>query len=186
MQTPVLTTSAYVLHNLGLATGFGGSLFGKVALNPSAKFVSDKGERGKLVNAAWNGYNLLNALSFGATTLTWLIGRSRLTGRSISPEARKMVIVKDVLVGASLATGLVSLIGGGYLAKRSFQDDIPMESGNKATDDAPKDVKTAARLVNVMGVVNIICMAGIIGVSTWLDNMAGASFKWSGLLRRLP
>ncbi|HSP78867.1 MAG TPA: hypothetical protein VLQ93_10075 [Myxococcaceae bacterium] len=186
MPTPILTTSAYVVHNLGLAAGFGGSLFGKAALNPSAKFVSDKTERGKVVNAAWNGYNIINALGLGATAVTWLIGRSRISGRSISRQARQLVIAKDILMGATLATGLVNLLGGGYLAKRALKDGVPMESGNKATADAPRDVKTAARLVNVLGLVSLAGMAGLIGVSTWLDNMAGASGKWTLLARRLP
>ena len=32
-----LSTTAWVAHNLGLAIGFGGTLFGKMPLNPSAR-----------------------------------------------------------------------------------------------------------------------------------------------------
>ncbi|HEX5747296.1 MAG TPA: hypothetical protein VFZ09_13720 [Archangium sp.] len=185
-MTPTLTTSAYVLHNLGLAAGFGGSLFGRVALNPSARLINDKQERAKIVNAAWNGYNIINAVGLGATALTWLIGRSKISGRSISASARKLVLVKDFLMGATLVSGVINLIGGGFLAKRALQDGIAMESGGQAADDAPDDVKSATRLVNWLGVFSLATMAGLIGVSTWLDNTAQASGKWKFIARALP
>lgn len=186
MPTPTLTTSAYVLHNLGLAAGFGGSLFGRVALNPSAKLISDKQDRAKIVNAAWNGYNVINAIGLGATALTWFFGRSKISGRVISRTARKLVIAKDFLMGVTLASGLVNLIGGGFLAKRALQEGIPMESGSKAADEAPADVKNTTKLVNWLGVFNLACMAGIIGVSTWLDNTAQTSRKWRLIANVLP
>ncbi len=186
MPTPTLTTSAYVLHNLGLAAGFGGSLFGKIALNPSAKLISDKQDRAKIVNAAWNGYNIINAIGVGATALTWFFGRTKISGRSISAKARKLVIAKDFLMGATLVTGLVNLVGGGFLAKRALGDGIPMDSGSKASDEAPQDVKNTTKLVNWLGVFNIATMAGLIGVSTWLDNTAMTSSKWKLVANVLP
>ncbi len=186
MPTPALTTSAYVLHNLGLAAGFGGSLFGRVALNPSAKLIHDKQDRARIVNAAWNGYNIINALGVGATALTWFFGRSKISGRSISPLARKLVIAKDVLMGATLVSGLVNLIGGGFLAKRALKEGIPMDSGSKASEEAPQDVKNTTRLVNGLGVFNLVTMAGLIGVSTWLDNVAQTRLKWRLVANVLP
>ena len=175
-MTPTLTTSAYVLHNLGLAAGFGGSLFGRIALNPSARLISDKQDRAKIVNA----------VGLGATAITWLIGRSKISGRSISATARKLVLVKDFLMGATLVSGAVNLVGGGFLAKRALQDGIAMESGSKAADDAPDDVKSTTKLVNWLGVFSLATMAGLIGVSTWLDNTAQASSKWKFIARALP
>jgi hypothetical protein len=185
-QAPALTTGAYVLHNLGLATGFGGSLFGKVALNPAARVVSDKVERGKVVNAAWNGYNILNAIALGTTALTWFTGRTLVSGRSISRGARRLVLAKDVLLGSTLATGAVNLIGGAYLAKKTLAENVPMESGSRPAPEAPPDVKTVAKLVNWMGVLNIACMAGVIGLTTWLDTKAQRSARWYLFSRILP
>jgi len=186
MIAPVLTTSAYVLHNLGLAAGFGGSLFGQAALNPSVKLIANKQERAKLVNAAWNGYNIINLVGLGTTAVTWLIGRSRINGRAISANAHKLVIAKDILVGATLVSGLINVFTGGFLAKRAMKDGVPMDSGFKASPEAPQDVKRATSLVNGMGLFSIISMAGLIGVSTWLDNTAQRSIRWNVLARFLP
>lgn len=184
--TPVLTTSAYVLHNLGLAAGFGGSLFGKTALNPSVRLVSDQMERSKVVNAAWNGYNVLNGIALGATALTWVIGRFFLKGRELSREVRGLVVAKDWLTGATLATGLASMIGGISLAKKAREGRAPMESGSKASEAAPEDVKRLTGFVNRMGIINLVCLAGVIGVSTWLDNTAATSSRWPLIARILP
>lgn len=184
--TPVLTTSAYVLHNLGLAAGFGGSLFGKAALNPSVRLVSDQIERSKVVNAAWNGYNILNAISLGATALTWAIGRFVVKGRALPREVKGLVVAKDWLTGATLATGLASMIGGISLASKAREGKAPMISGSKPAEAAPEDVKKLTRFINRMGIINLVCLAGVIGVSTWLDNTAATSSRWPLFSRMLP
>jgi hypothetical protein len=49
-----------VLHNVGMAAWVGGTLFGRVALNPSVAQISSQAERGAVANAAWNAYNVVN------------------------------------------------------------------------------------------------------------------------------
>ena len=41
-------------------------LFGRLALHPSVTEISDKRERGKLVNAAWRRYGVINSASLPA------------------------------------------------------------------------------------------------------------------------
>ncbi|MBC7794228.1 MAG: hypothetical protein H7Z43_11020, partial [Clostridia bacterium] len=48
-----LTGTALTLHNLGVAAGFGGSLYGQMALHPALADVQDKAERGKILRKAW-------------------------------------------------------------------------------------------------------------------------------------
>ena len=49
-------------HDVGLAAWLGGAMFGKFAHNPSLVKISSRPERGSVSNAAWNGYNPINAL----------------------------------------------------------------------------------------------------------------------------
>jgi hypothetical protein len=44
-------------------------------LNLSVAQISDHRERGKVVNAAWNGYNMINAVSLGAVATGWFASR---------------------------------------------------------------------------------------------------------------
>lgn len=185
-MTPALSSTGLVLHELGLATGFGGSLFGKIALNPSVKAISSKEERGQVTNLAWNGFNILNAIAVGTSALTWFVGRSRLTGREIDDTTRALTLVKDVLVGSTLALGAANIIGGGILAKQAPEGAVPSETGLTPAENTPEKAVRVMRFLNVAGVLNIACMAGIIGVTAILNMKAGASHKWSALARFLP
>jgi hypothetical protein len=51
----VSDTLAYVTraaHDIGLATWFGGTTFGKFALNPAVEAISERRERGEVLNRA--------------------------------------------------------------------------------------------------------------------------------------
>jgi hypothetical protein len=90
------STVAWVVHNLGLSAWFGGTLFGKLALNLSIKAVDSKEEHGKVLNPAWNRYNAVNAAALGAAAGTWVAGRAMLSGAEIGEDARNLVLAKDV------------------------------------------------------------------------------------------
>ena len=47
----------------------GGAMFGKLAHNPALQKISNHAERGSVSNAAWNGYNPVNAAGLGAAAL---------------------------------------------------------------------------------------------------------------------
>lgn len=185
-MTPALTTTGLVLHNLGLAAGFGGSLFGKIALNPAVKVISSEEERGKVTNAAWNGFNVVNALGVGASALTWLIGRSQLTGREVDATERNLVIAKDLLLGATVALGAANIGTGVFLAKQAPEGAVPMEMGNTPSARTPEAAAKAQRAINAMSIVNLACMAGVIALTAVLNNRAAASSKWTLLSRLLP
>jgi hypothetical protein len=185
-MTPALSSTGLVLHELGLATGFGGSLFGKIALNPSVKAISSKEERGQVTNLAWNGFNIVNAVAVGTSALTWFIGRSRLTGREIDNTTRVLTLVKDILIGSTLVLGAANIVSGGMLAKQAPDGAVPSETGLKPTDNTPQKAVTLMKFIDVAGILNIACMAGVIGVTALLNMKAGASSKWSALSRFLP
>jgi hypothetical protein len=184
-MTPALTSTALALHDLGLAAGFGGSLFGKFALNPTVSSISSAEERGEVVNAAWNGYNVINALALGTTALTWIIGRSAISGREFGPDVRRWVVAKDVFLGTTLATGCYNLIAGAFLLKKQKSEGVPMRTGSTPAPEASEDAKFAQKSVNYLGIVNLCAMAGVIVTTAVLNNKAGASHRWSFLSKYL-
>lgn len=183
MQQPILSSTGLVLHNLGLAAGFGGTLFGKVALNPATRAITSKEERGLVSNLAWNVYNPVNAAGVGLATLTWIIGRSALTGREIDPTTRGMVVAKDILVGASGLLGAANIVAGAWLGK---QGAVPMESGSVPAIETPESVAKTQRFVNLAGTVNLVCMAGVIALTSLLNLRSSRSSKWKFVTRMLP
>ncbi|RKG76502.1 hypothetical protein [Corallococcus terminator] len=183
---PVLSSTGLVLHNLGLAAGFGGSLFGKIALNPAVAVIESRAERGQVTNAAWNGFNVVNAVSVGLAAVTWLVGRSRLTGREIDSTTRGLVIAKDVLLGATVALGAANILGGAFLAKQAPEGAVPAETGLTPTAGTPESAAKTMKALDVGGIVNIVTMAGVIAVTAILNMRAGTSSRWSLVSRFLP
>jgi hypothetical protein len=101
-----------VAHNLGLAACFGGLLFGKTALNPSLGAIDSEADRGKILNTAWNRYNIINVASFATAAATWFPGRLGLSGKEIDQQTRNLVLAKDVLFAVGALSGLASVIQG--------------------------------------------------------------------------
>src|SRR3954469_25512752 len=93
-------------HDIGLAGLLGGNLFGRLALHPSVTEISDRSERGKVVNAAWRRYGAINSLSLLAVTTGWAGARlNEAADSKLSGEERRLARAKDVLVGVVAVTG---------------------------------------------------------------------------------
>jgi hypothetical protein len=182
---PALTTTAQVLHDLGLAAGFGGSLFGKISLAPAVRAIDDESQRGKVLEEAWSGQKWVNILSLGAAALTWFTGRSAISGRSLGRDARGAVIAKDVLVGISTASTLGAMALGGYLGSGS-QGYVPVEQGGVPSSNTPADKAKAIKTLRVLSTVNLVAMAGVIGLTTFLNHRAASSTNWKLIAKFLP
>ena len=55
-----------LLHDLGLAAWFGGTLANAVALNRAAGQVSDPSSAGRVANTGWDAWTPINAVAIGA------------------------------------------------------------------------------------------------------------------------
>ena len=182
---PAFTTTAQVLHDLGLAAGFGGSLFGKISLAPAVRVIEDKSERNKVIDEAWSGYKWVNLFSLGAAALTWFTGRSAISGRMLGKDARAAVVAKDALIGIHAATLQGTLGLGAYIGSGSA-GLVPVQEGHVPSVETPPEKAKAIRALRVLSTVNLVAMAGIIGLTTFLNQRAASSWKWRALSAVLP
>lgn len=180
-----LTTTAWVLHDLGLAAGFGGNLFGQLALNPAVRVLSSKDERGRVTHVAWDRYKLVNAVSLAAMAGTWLIGRSIASGREVGRASRGLVVAKDFLVGAAVLTGVGSMFAGTML-NREEAGAPRIESGSEPAVDTTERVARLQRTTNFLGRTSLLLNAAVLATTTILAMTAGRSSKWSFFSRLLP
>ena len=183
---PVVTTSALALHNLGLAAGFGGSLFGRVALNPSVHVIKDHTDRGAVINRAWQRYNWINVIGMGFTAATWVIGRSLVTGRSIDRTARRLTLAKDALLATSLVSGVSTVVAGRMLAQQAPEGRVDLDGGNEPSPRTPEKARSLIRFINVAGNVGLWTSAGVIALTAILTLRASRSVKWNLVGRFLP
>jgi uncharacterized membrane protein len=173
-----LSTAAWIAHDLGMATGIGGGLFGRAALHPAVERVSDRHERGQVISDAWRRFNWLELAGYALAAVTWFAGRSRLGGREVDSGSRGLVLAKDGLMAATVATAVGSSIAGRMMSAPEPRG-VPMASGDDLAQDAPEQSKKLHPVVNALGIANILCAAGVAGITTVLAMRAGQSHRWS-------
>jgi hypothetical protein len=181
-----LSTAAWVIHNLGLAVSFGGSVFGKAALNPNLDVISSGSDRGKLLNTTWNRFNAISAGSFIASAATWFPGRLGLSGGEIDEQTRNLALAKDLLFAASTLSGLASVIQGRALTGQAPGGAVPIASGTTPSTNTPEKAASLLRPVNQLGNVNLAIPGAILGMTTTLSMKATESAKLSAVSRLLP
>jgi hypothetical protein len=182
-----LTNTAWVAHELGLAASFGGLLFGKLALNPKLELLDSKADRGKLLNGAWNRFNVVSTLSTGTAIVTWLTGRAAISGNlALDDEANNLVRTKDALLATAAVTGLASMLSGISLTRQAPDGATPLDDGLNPAPEMSEEAARLLRRVNLLGNVNIAVLGGVIAVSTLLSQKAGKSIGWAAASRLLP
>lgn len=180
-----LSTTAWVLHDLGLAADFGGNLFGQIAMEPAVKTIHSKRERGEVTHAAWNRYKYVNGVALAAMAGSWIIGRTMLSGNEVGRHARRLTIVKDVLVGGALLTGAATIVIG-RLLDRASNGAPAIETGSEPAPETPPKVARLQKMVNAFGNAKILFEAGIVAATAILAMKSGRSPRWSVWSRFLP
>jgi uncharacterized membrane protein len=171
-------------HDIGLAGLLGGNLFGRLALQPSVTHISDKAERGEVVNAAWRRYGTVNSLSLLAVIGGWTGARVGEAGPSELSEAeRRLATAKDLLVGAVTVTGLATAIQGMKFAQQAPGGAVPLEDGDHTAPEATSAQRRAKRRLNALGVVSLVAELGLVGVNAALNQQ---SFRRPPRRRALP
>ncbi len=181
-----LSTVGWVVHNLGLAICFGGSVFGKVALNPNLDVIGPEADRGKILNTSWNRFNVISAASFIASAATWFPGRLGLSGGEIDDQTRNLVLAKDLLFAAGTASGIASVVQGRALAGQAPGGATPIASGTTPSSNTPEEAARLLRSVNQLGNANLLITGAILGVTTILSMKATESTRFSAVSRLLP
>jgi hypothetical protein len=190
-----LSSAGWIVHDVGLATAIGGSLFGKVALEPALEEISAPFERDHASEKAWNRFSWINLAGHVAFALPWLLGRKMLTGREVSARARGLTRTKDVLVVVSLITGISSIILGKVLGRKVRKGEGPAQAHAGQAGQAPQgslveaaaaNSRSLARVVGTLGTVNMIANASILAMTTLLAMESSRSIRFPAWSRRLP
>src|SRR3954453_7636403 len=127
----VLSKVGRAAHDVGLAGLLGGNLFGRLALHPSVTEITDPTERGKVVNAAWRRYGVVNTLSLAAVTAGWMGARADEAAPSrLSEGGKRLAVARDVLLGAVAVSGLATAAEGVRFARMAPDGAVPLTDGD--------------------------------------------------------
>lgn len=167
-----LSTAAWVAHDLGLATAIGGTVFGKSALQPALHEIGARASE-RVSDEAWRRFGWINLAAHGVIAASWFVGRTMVSGRSMSRSARRMTRIKDAMVIASVATGVASVVLGRLLSK-------------KLRAQPERDHRALERTVGRLGTANLVADLGIGALTTALAMEGSKSVPFGFISRRLP
>jgi hypothetical protein len=171
-------------HDIGLAGLLGGNLFGRLALHPSVTQISDKAERGKLVNAAWRRYGMVNSVSLLAVLSGWVGARAKEAApRQLSPAERRLAVAKDALVGVVSVTGVATAIEGVRFARQAPFGAVPLEDGDHTAPEASEAQRKTKRRLNALGLASLAAEISLVGLNAAL---AQQGFRRPPRRRTLP
>jgi hypothetical protein len=157
-------------HDVGLAGLLGGNLYGRFALHPSVTEISDRGERGKVVNAAWRRYGTINTLSLLAVAGGWVGARlNEAAYARLSPQERRLARAKDVLLGVVAATGLATAAEGMRFARQAPGGAVPLRDGDHAAAEASTAARRLKKRVNALGAASLAAEVGLVAVNAALN-----------------
>lgn len=152
----VVRSAGRAAHDVALAALLGGNLFGRFAMHPALEDVSDKAERGKVLNHAWRRYGTVNSLALvGLVAGRLVVRRREIRPWRLDRKARSLVLAKDMAVGGVVVTGLASAVTGVAFAQQAPDGAVPMESGRETADETPTRAARLKRVTSACGGVNL-------------------------------
>lgn len=168
-----LQNTARIAHDVGLATWFGGQVFGKVALNPVVRVIDDPATRGKVVNSGWFTFNPI-----GATGLLLAAGvrvAARLTelapARQTSAERTLSALEDGLLATSVVLTGLTS-VQGRRLGAQAPDGAVPLESGTQPAAQTPPRAVELQRSIAALSNGALLAGLGVLSLRAVQDRLA--------------
>jgi hypothetical protein len=174
------STRVRSLHKMGLGICLGGIIFGLMALNPSVARISDKSERGRVLNEAWARFQTIGVLAMGVTVAMWRLRGLKEAESDLDPT---LAGIKNLLLGGALLTTLASAIAGMRIARQVPEGATPVESGTEPAPETPEEAARSQRLSAFLGSATVALVAGVLALSSALEVRAVQRNK--GTLSRL-
>lgn len=163
-----------IVYDVALAALLGGNLFGHFAMNPALSDISDKSERGKVLNRAWSRYGAVNGVALAALVGGWLCSRPSSKDRvGLSPAERRLSVARDAAIGAVVATGLASGASGVEFSHQAPGGAVPMESGQTPAPEASPRAAMLKRALNVLGALNTASELSLAVIGSALAHAGG-------------
>ena len=176
-------TVARTLHDVGLATWFGGSLMGATGVNGAAAAVQDPTQRLRVANTGWARWTPLNLAGIAAH----LAGGAVLTGANKSRLAGQQGVaaasgVKTALTVAALGTTAYARVLGKKLERAG---DVPVEGGTTPSPTTPDQVTRAQRQLTMLQWVIPALTGALLVINARMGEQQRPTQITKGLVRRL-
>lgn len=174
----------HALHDIGLATWFGGSLMGATGLNGAASLLDDPRERARIATRGWSRWAPVN----GAGVAAYLLG----AGALLVNEWPRIRTQEGVGRSSAIKTGLtgagLGVAGWSMLLNRKMAaaGAVPVAGATEPGAMTPPDVARTQRQLKLVQLLNPLVSGALVGVTSWQAQQMRSSQVAQGVLRRLP
>jgi hypothetical protein len=171
------------MHDLGLATWFGGSLMGAIGLNSASAAVEKPKDRVRVANAGWARWTPVNLAAIGAyvvggAALTWS-NRDRLRAQQ---GVGQVSLVKTGVSALALAATAYSR----YLGQKIMDaGETPVRDAVTPDEETPPEVAKAQRQLKVLQWAIPAHVGALIIISSKMGEQQKPQSMVAGLARRL-
>ena len=170
---PQLQNAGRVAHDLGMATWFGGQVFGKFALNPVVKVIDDEPTRGKVVNSGWFTFNPIGASGLAVAGAVHAVARqTEVADRNLGTAERNLARATDALLATAGVLTAATGIQGARLAKQAPGGAVPIETGTKPSAQTPPKAAKLQRSIEALGNGALLAGVGAVSTRALLDRIA--------------
>jgi hypothetical protein len=137
-----------LLHDIGGAAWFGGSLMGLVGVNGAANAVSKQQERPRVATVGWARWAPFQGAALGAHLLGGLgLLVANADRAAKQPGVRSNSIVKTILTLLGVAVTFYSGLLGTRIARAG---DVPAEGSVQPSDETPAEIADAQKQLRVL------------------------------------
>ena len=178
-----LTGAALAAHELGLATTFGGIVFGQSGLGKAVKVLPNENDRSKVLEESWRTFAIPKAIGVITAAGTWLIGRSLFSGRFMGKGMRRLVLAKDVALGITVLSGIGAQIVGRQL---SNEQPFPVQAEGQPSAQTPDKAAALERTVSILGFVQLLAAGTTLVLTSALNIRGHRNPAWNAIARALP
>ena len=177
-------TTLRVLHDVGLASWFGGSLMGAVGLNGAAAALSDPRQRSSAATAGWNRWAPVNALGIAAhlAGAAGILVTDWPRVRTQEGVGRSSLVKTGVTAAALGATAW----SGALNKKMNEAGPVPVEGATEPSAQTPQDVAATQKQLKTAQWLIPGLTGALYAVASWQSEQQRAAQVSKGVVRRLP
>ena len=174
----------HILHDVGAAAWFGGSLMGATGLNGAAAQLDDPRERARASTAGWSRWAPVN----GAAVIAHTVGAAGLL-RTELPRVKTQAgvgrssAVKTAVTAAGLGVSAWSAV---LNRKMAAAGPVPVQGATEASAATPPDVAKTLQQLKLVQWLNPLLAGAIVGVTAWQEEQMRTSQVVPGVVKGLP
>ena len=174
----------HLLHDVGAAAWFGGSLMGATGLNGAAAQLDDPRERARASTAGWSRWAPVN----GAAVIAHTVGAAGL----LRTESPRVLAQQGVRRSSAIKTG-VTVAGLGVSAwsavlnrKMAAAGPVPIQGATEASAATPPEVAATLKQLKLVQWLNPLLAGAIVVVGSWQEEQKRTSQVVPGVVKGLP